>query len=249
MSFLNTVPLIWGMLHGQQRSLFDLSLAVPADCARRLAGGLADIGIVPAVELLRQDLEIIRGAGIASNGPVRSILLVTKVPPSRIRTLAADSSSRTSVMLSRIVLEQRYGIHPEYHSRPARLRAMLAEHDAALLIGDPALRIEPALLEYECLDLGQVWTEMIGLPMVFAVWAGHRAALTAGIEEQFLDSYRFGKAHLDEIVEQHALPRGFSAELGHEYLTRNIRFEFGDAEYRGLNRFLEYATALERQPV
>ena len=241
-SFLNTVPLIWGLLHGEQQGRFDLSLAIPAECAERLAGGRADIGIVPAVELLHQKLEIIRGTGIASYGAVRSILLVTKVPPARIRTLAADSSSRTSVMLSRILLHRLHGAHPEYRSRPPRLRAMLAECDAALLIGDPALRIDPALLEYECLDLGQIWTEMTGLPMVFAVWAGHPEFVNAETERLFLDSYRFGMANLDDIIQQHVLPRGLPAELGREYLTRHILLELGPREYKGLDLYLNYAS-------
>ncbi len=230
------------MLHGEQKDRFDLSLAIPSECADRLAGGEADIGIVPAVELLHQNLEILRGTGIASNGPVRSILLVTKVPPSRIRTLAADSSSRTSVMLSRIILERRFGVHPEYFSRPPRLRAMLAECDAALLIGDPALRIDPAVLDYECLDLGEIWTGMTGLPMVFAVWAGRPQFAKASMERLFLDSYRFGKANLDDIIQQHVLPRGLSAELGREYLTRHIVLELGKREYQGLELYLKLAT-------
>ncbi|MCC7497063.1 MAG: menaquinone biosynthesis protein [Bryobacterales bacterium] len=246
-SFLNTVPLIWGMLHGEQKERFDLSLAIPAECADRLASGEADIGIVPAVELLHQDLEILRGTGIASDGAVRSILLVTKVAPASIRTLAADSSSRASVMLSRIVLDKRYGARPRYISRPPRLRAMLAECDAALLIGDPALRIEPAALEYECLDLGEIWTQMTGLPMVFAVWAGKREFANPATERLFVDSCRFGKAHLDDIIQEHVLPRGLRAELGREYLTRHIISELGPREYQGLDLYLKYATEHERR--
>ena len=89
-SYLNTVPLVWGMLHGDQKGLFDLSFDIPADCALRLARNLADIGIVPAAVLPELGLEIIRGAGIAARGAVRSILLISKVPVSEIRTLALD---------------------------------------------------------------------------------------------------------------------------------------------------------------
>ena len=92
------------MLHGPQQALFDLDFRIPSACADRMAGGEADIGIVPCFELLRQDLEVIPGAGIACHGPVRSILLVSQVPAAEIRTLAADSSSRTSVQLARVIL-------------------------------------------------------------------------------------------------------------------------------------------------
>ena len=95
------------MLHGPQQSLFDLEFRIPAECADRLASGEADIGIIPSFELTKQDLEIIPGAGIACHGAVRSILLISKVPAAEIRTLAADSSSRTSVELARVILDRK----------------------------------------------------------------------------------------------------------------------------------------------
>src|ERR1700689_251179 len=100
------------MLHGAQRGLFDLSFAIPAECADRLESGLADIGIVPAVELNRQKLVIIRGAGLPCHGPVRSIFRISKVPYGQIRKLATDSTSRTSVALSRVIPARKFGIEP-----------------------------------------------------------------------------------------------------------------------------------------
>ncbi len=190
-SYLNTVPLVWGMLHGEQRGLFDLSFAIPAECADRLESGLADIGIVPAVELNRQKLEIIRGAGIACHGPVRSIFLISKVPYGEIRKLAADSTSRTSVALSRVILARKYGVEPEVRSHAPHLPSMLEHADAALIIGDAALVLDPADLPFHVLDLGAEWVQMTGLPMVFAVWAA-RAELPAQDPKPFLDSMRFG---------------------------------------------------------
>src|SRR5215472_6250066 len=143
-SYLNTTPLVWGMLHGAQRGLFDLEFAIPAVCADRLASGDADIGIVPSFELTKQELEIIPGAGIACHGAVRSILLISSRPAEAIRTLAADSSSRTSVELARVILARKYGAHPEIVRQAPNLDAMLKTADAALIIGDPALRIDPA---------------------------------------------------------------------------------------------------------
>lgn len=244
-SYLNTVPLVWGMLHGEQRDLFDLSFAIPAECADRLASGLADIGIVPSVELNRQKLEIIRGSGVACHGPVRSILLISKVPFAEIRRLATDSTSRTSVALSRIVLARKYGVEPQCVSQAPNLRAMLERADAALIIGDTALAINPAELpaSYRVLDLGAEWVEMTGLPMVFAVWAA-----CAGIPHQdtapFTDSLRFGLEHMEDIVRDQAPKLAFSESLVREYLTRNIVFELGEREYAGLSKFLEYASEL-----
>src|SRR5271155_4615926 len=93
---------------GDGRDVFDLNYALPSECADRLASGEADIGIVPVIEMARQKLNYFRSTGIASRGAVRSILLVSKVPLREIKTLATDTGSRTSVMLARIVLAEKY---------------------------------------------------------------------------------------------------------------------------------------------
>jgi predicted solute-binding protein len=232
------------MLHGEQRDLFELSFAIPAECADRLSDGRADIGIVPAVELNHQDLNIIRGTGIASRGPVRSILLVSKVPFDRIRTLAADSSSRTSVALSRIILARKYAAEPELISLAPNLDRMLSQCDAALVIGDPALLINPATLGYRTLDLGAEWTSMTGLPMVFAVWAA-RPQAPGQAPDPFLASLRFGLDHIEDIVREYHPRVGISAELAREYLKSHIAFDLGEREYAGLALFLKYAADLK----
>jgi len=244
-SYLNTVPLVWGMLHGAQRDLFDLEFSVPSECADRLETGAADIGIVPVIELARQDLEIIPGAGIASAGAVRSILLVSKTEPSRIRSLAADSSSRTSVALARVILDRRYGAEPEVQSHPPDLEAMLRVADAALIIGDPALRIDVAPGARHFYDLGAEWVEMTGLPMVFAVWAGRKGAVTPEVSQAFRESCRYGREHMEEIVASEARAREFPAGLVREYLTRHIVHELGERDYEGMELFLRYARQLE----
>src|SRR3984893_13821419 len=153
------------MQHAEERGMFDLSFAIPAECADRLEDGRADIGIVPAVELNRQKLEIIRGTGVACHGAVRSILLISKVPFAEIRTLATDSTSRTSVALSRIILARKYGVETEHWWHGPNIGKMLEKADAALIIGDTALLLDPVTLPLHVLDLGQEWTEMTGLPM------------------------------------------------------------------------------------
>jgi chorismate dehydratase len=246
-SYLNTVPLVWGMLHGEQRGLFDLSFAIPAECADRLESGLADIGIVPAVELNRQNLEIVGGAGIACHGPVRSILLISKVPYGEIRKLATDSTSRTSAALSRVILARKYGVEPEVRSHKPHLPSMLENADAALIIGDGALVLDPADLPFHVLDLGDEWVKMTGLPMVFAVWAA-RAALPPQDPKPFLDSMRFGREHIGDIARSEHAKVGISEDLARSYLKNNIVFELGDREYAGLKTFLQYA-AESRIPV
>lgn len=231
------------MVHGDQRGLFDLSFAIPAECADRLQSGLADIGIVPAVELNRQKLEIIRGAGIACHGAVRSIFLISKVPYEDIRKLAADSTSRTSVALSRVILARKYGVEPEVRSHAPHLPSMLEHADAALIIGDAALVLDPETLPFRVLDLGAEWVQMTGLPMVFAVWAA-RAEFPTQDPAPFLESMRFGRAHIDDIARSEHAKLGISEDLARSYLKNNIVFELGDREYAGLKTFLQHASEL-----
>lgn len=244
-NYLNTVPLVWGMLQGGQQGCFDLSFCLPSECADRLQDGRADIGIVPAIELPRQDLVITAESAIVCQGAVRSILLISKVPFNRIRTVAADSSSRTSVVLTEIILRRKYGIEPIIESHAPRLGPMLEKCDAALIIGDPALRIEPTALPYLVLDLGLEWTQMTGLPMVFAVWAGR----SHYDPEPFAASLRFGMEHIEDIVSAEYRARGISRELAREYLTHNVTFDLGPTERDGLELFLEYAKEPARRPV
>jgi chorismate dehydratase len=233
------------MLHGPQCGLFDLEFRIPAECADELAAGRADIGIVPSFELTRQDLRIIPGAGIAAHGAVRSILLVSKVPAGQIRSLATDASSRTSVQLARVILKQKFGAEPAMAPHPPQLEAMLEQADAALVIGDPALHLDPATLPYRVYDLGAEWTELTGLPMVFAVWAGRDGATGPQVAEAFLASCRYGRERIEEIVREEAPRRGLAPDLARQYLTRHIVHELGPREYQGLRRFLELAAGVE----
>ena len=244
-SFLNTVPLVWGLRHGKQRGLFDLLFRVPAECADMVASGAADIGIIPSYELIRRDYGIIPGLGIACRGAVRSILLISRLPANEIRTLAADASSRTSVALARIVLARRYGAEPAVVRRPPDLAGMLDEADSALIIGDPALHIDPETTPFHVYDLGREWTAMTGLPMVFAVWAGPREVLTPQVTAAFQDSCAFGLRDLERIALEEAPARGFSTELVRRYLGSHIVFELGAPEIQGMELFLQYARELD----
>jgi chorismate dehydratase len=229
------------MLHGPQRDIFDLDFQIPAVCADYVASGQADIGIIPSFELTRQDLEVVPGTGIACHGPVRSILLISKMPAREIRRLAVDSSSRTSVALARVLLANRYQAKPEFVPHPPELEAMLEIADAALIIGDPALHIEPETLSYEVHDLGAEWVETTGLPMVFAVWAGRKEVITPEVVAAFQQSCRYGRERIEEIVEAEAPRRGLAPELVRQYLTRHIVHELGPKDSEGLQMFLSAA--------
>jgi len=235
------------MQRGPQQGLFDLEFRIPAECADRMATGAADIGIVPSFELTRQNLEIVPGTGIACHGPVRSILLVSPRPLAEVRTLAADSSSRTSVQLARIILERRYGAEPECIPHPPQLEAMLRVADAALIIGDPALRIDPSRVPFHVHDLGGEWVEMTGFPMVFAVWAGRPGVASPEVERAFRESCQYGCEHVDQIVAEESASRGLSPDLARIYLTRQVVHQLGPRDYQGMELFLRYACELSQE--
>lgn len=233
------------MLHGAEKGRFELEFALPAECAERMAAGEAEVGLVPSIELARQGLARVPGTGVASFGAVWSILLVTKVEPERIRTLATDTSSRTSVVLAQVVLRRRYGVRPALYPHPPEVSRMLAAADAAVLIGDPALRLNRDGLPYRVLDLGQEWTGMTGLPMVFAVWAARDRSLARELAPAFVNSCRYGRERLEEIVRQEAPRRGLTEELARDYLSRRIINLHGEREQAGLEEFLAEARRLE----
>jgi predicted solute-binding protein len=213
-------------------------MASPADCADRLRRGEADLGLVPVAEIARQSLPVLPGTCIASDGPVRSILLVSRKPWEAVRTLSADRNSRTSVVLAQIILEERFGVRPVVSAHAPSLEAMLAEADAALLIGDAALQVDPASLPYAVLDLGEEWQRLTGLPMVFAAWAGPAAVQSPWLEGTLRESLADGIANLDVIVEQEAARHSVGGDLARSYLTENIRFLLGERELAGMREYL-----------
>ncbi|MBI3209010.1 MAG: menaquinone biosynthesis protein [Candidatus Solibacter usitatus] len=246
-SYLNTTPLIWGFEKTDLGRQIRLEYDLPAVCADRVRDGLSDIGILPVIEIERQGLEWLPGTGIACRGAVRSILLISKKPLGQVQSLALDSGSRTSVMLARILLAERYGSAPSCHNMPADLPTMLAAADAALVIGDPALRLDPESLrrQYEVLDLGEEWARYTGLPMIFALWAGKSDHLRAGMQELFAASCRYGLEHIDDIVASEAPARGIPLELARKYLSRHIVSELVERDYQGMREYLRLARELD----
>ena len=219
----------------------DLRFEIPAACADLLRSEEVDIGLVPVIELDRQKLDMLPRLGIASSGPVRSILLVSKVAAPDIRSLAADSSSRTSVVLAQILLAERFGSRPMVTEHRPEVGEMLAQADACLVIGDPALRIDRSQLGFHIYDLGAEWTAWTGLPMVYAVWAA-RAGFHAGAVAEVLNaSWEYGRGRRREAAEGECATRGIPAELAYEYLTCNIEYEMSDNHGKGLALFRSLA--------
>jgi predicted solute-binding protein len=244
-SFLNTAPLVYGLAHGPQRDAVELQFAVPSECARRVEAGAADVGLVPVIEMQRQGLTGVPSVGIACRGPVRSILLLSKVPFGAIRTLAGDANSRTSIELARIILARRYGAEPAVHPLPPNLDAMLARADAALLIGDSALAVDRDRVDLRVLDLGAEWFEMCALPFVFALWAGPAEKLTPELAGLLEASCLCGLSHMDRIIEEESARRPLPRGLIERYLTGHIVYRLGDREREGLALYLRYARQMD----
>lgn len=249
-SYLNTAPLVWGMTHGPQQGVFDLSFELPSVCADRLRAGSVDVGLIPVIELARQpETAVAPGCAIACAGPVRSILLVAGKPFGEIESFAADTGSRTSVVLAQIIAARRYGRRPAALPHAPLLDEMLAAADAALVIGNPALRLDPKMDSWRgrpvhVYDLGAEWEEMTGLPMVFAVWAARPHAANESLAEALSASAAYGRARIDEIVRVESARLGFPPELVRTYLTEHIRFDLGERECAAMRLYLQLAAEL-----
>ncbi len=242
-SYLNSRALTYGLEHGDREHGFEILYDIPSACARQVRTGGASAGVIPSIEYARSEaaIAIVPEIAIASDGPVGSILLFHNVPVHRIRKVAMDASSRTSVALARIVLEERYGLVFDSFEHPPDVSAMLERADAALVIGDPALeytdRPEPRL------DLGEAWRELTGLPFVYAFWAGMDGGLTPGEVERLIESKELGVSALDEIAERHAGNRYRPTSFYASYLKDNLAYDLGDRERSGLKEFYGLAHA------
>ena len=248
-SFLNTAPLMWDFERSDVGREYDISYTIPSLCAEALAAGRADAGLIPAVTYLSiPDLVIVPDVAIAARGAVRSILLVSKVPLEKVSTVAADTSSRTSVVLCDLLfrrwfpaLASKDRIRRFTRAEP-ELEQMLAQHDAALLIGDSALRVDRT--RYLAVDLAEEWRAMTGHTFVFAFWAVRREVATARMAEHFRASRDHGlqPAALDTLARQWAPRVGISETDTRSYLADAISYDLGAGALAGLNLFITLAT-------
>jgi len=244
--YLNAAPLNYGFKHGLGFEHFHLKFQVPSLCADRLRQGEVDAGLISSIEYLRiPRLRIVPGLCIASPKRVRSVVLLCKVPPEEVRTVALDTSSRTSVVLSQVLLRERYGAMPEAVPMAPDQAAMLERCDAALLIGDVAMRARREGLLV--LDLAEEWHAWTGLPFVFALWNVREDApalgVPGGVGPFFHKSLEMGKQHLADMVDEAWRTIGWTKPELQEYLTENISYSLGEAERESLALFFEKAVA------
>lgn len=256
-SYLNTAPLMWDFEQGAAGRDFDISYTIPSACARALQTGTADIGIIPAAAYAQiPDLLVLPEVAIASRRPVRSILLVSRVQVDKIRTVALDTSSMTSVALTKILFEKWLGGGRTFSPMAPDIDKMLAAQDAALVIGDPALQIDRS--RYTTLDLAEEWIRHTGKPFVFAFWAVRAAALEgrrSRVAAQDLASvFQHSRDHgleppnLTHIAREHSRRLGISEQDIRSYLTENIYYHLDDACLEGLWLFYRYAAEIGALP-
>ncbi len=242
-SFLNTAPLLWDLEHGAAGPDFDVDYTLPSACAEALRTGTADIGLLPVIAYPTiPGLVVVPDISIASKRSVRSILLVSKVPVEEIQTVAADTSSRTSVALARVLFCKWFGGPRHFTPMQPDLDAMLAHSDAALLIGDPALTVDRT--RYLTYDLAEEWHRATGRSMVFAFWAVRSEVAHPGLARVFRDSRDHGlqPENLRSIARQWAPRVGISEADVISYLTQNIDYSLDAENLEGLDLFYRYAT-------
>jgi chorismate dehydratase len=257
--YLNARPLVVGL---DCHPRFDLQFDIPSRCAMLLHEGATDLGLIPSIEFLRgpggaDGYRIVPGVAIASRGPVASVAVFAKRPIAEIRSLALDTSSRTSVALTRVMCARAWHIDPALEPLGPDVPAMLERCDAALVIGDVALltgeiRLKPdtttARNTYvEKIDLGEEWLKLTGLPFVYAFWAGRPGALTNDAVRALQEARDTGAAAPERVAAAYFGDPALQA-IGARYLRDNIRYYLGDAERAGLETFYRYAVELGLAP-
>lgn len=236
-SYLNTKPLIYGL---KQRlgTAGKLSLNLPSRLATQLVDGDLDVALIPSVEYLRRqnEFKIVSDAVIACRGPVWSVRLVSRVPVKRIRTLALDEGSRTSVALVKILLHELHGLSPQTVAMSMEQTPESVDADAVLIIGDRAMHPERGIYT-EIWDLGDRWCRWSELPFVFAMWVARRDVETDALAKLLQQSRDEGLDSIDKIAAAHAATHGLTTEDLHRYLAENLHYQLGPRELAGLEKF------------
>src|SRR5215510_7877084 len=256
--YLNAVPLAWGILEGPQKEVFDPVLSTPAECANQLAKGSVDVGLIPSIEFQRiKGSRIVPGPAVASLYQVRSVILVSVLPLWKVKTVACDSGSRTSVALAKIIFSDFYHIHPDFRPAEPDLANMLAQSDAALLIGDNALKFmetnerpnieaQKALVRLgseplQVFDLAERWRFLTGLPFVFAFWAVREGFNDTTVVDTLKQSRDFGVANIPTIAERYSEPLQIKKEFVQQYLEQNVHYYMDSQCLEALQLFYEKA--------
>ena len=229
--YLNARPLVYGLELKNQ--LFSLRFDAPSKCAALLHEGSIDVGMIPSIEYLRGPAyRLVPSVAIVSEGPVASVAIFSTKPLDRVRSIAADTSSRTSTALMQILCYEVFGIDPEFVPMAPDITAMLGRCDAALLIGDAALFLDYSPKGLLKTDLGEEWTKLTGFPFVWAFWAGRPGVLSQSAVEALEAARDEGVAVTDQLADAYCTSA--RAEVVRIYFRENMRYIHGERETVGL---------------
>ena len=245
--YLNARPLTRALDRAPER--WQIRYDVPAVCGALLHAGDIDLGLIPSIDFLQaSDYRFVPGVGICSRGPVHSVALYLRVPVKGVRRIALDTSSHTSVALLKVLCHHRFGINPEFVPHGPQLEAMTRDHDAGLLIGDPALDADHAALGLSKIDLGEAWTTMTGLPFVYAAWTGRAGAVSAEDVRALQAAQAEGAGATEAIAAEYGRGDAAATARAAVYLRDNVTYGVGPEEAAGLQLFLDYAAELGVAP-
>jgi len=245
--YLNARPLTWALDDDPARWL--VRYDVPSVCAALLHEGKVDLGLIPSIEYLQSDdYCFVPGVGIGSRGPVASVALYTSKPLEDVRCIALDTSSRTSVTLIQVLCRHHFKIDPGFVSHGPDLAAMTTACDAGLLIGDPAFDADHDALGLRKIDLGDVWTQMTGLPFIYAAWTGRPSAVDDGVVEALQQAQLKGIADREAIAAEYGAGDPARTARAAIYLRDNVKYGLGTEEAAGLQMFLDLAADMGLAP-
>ena len=245
-SYLNSAPLIWSFQHGLHRDVVQLVTdAAPARCADLLSRGDVEAALVPVIEYQRiPNIRIVPDVCVGSHSAVRSVVLVSKHDDlAKIRQVALDVSSRTSQALVRIIFREFLGFDPEWKSASPNVHAMLESNDAALVIGDPGMKIPPG--DLRVFDLAGVWHSFTGTGFVFAMWMVADSAARSVAAIDFAGVRDEGLEKIERIIDQYEAQLSLSRNKIRDYLTENIAFQIDEKLAKGMQLYFELAAKHE----
>jgi predicted solute-binding protein len=243
-TYLNARPLVYGLENSDR---FSVRYDIPSECARLLHAHETDIGLIPSIEYLRGPAPywLVPGPAVTSRGPVASVAIFTRREPRDIRTIAMDTSSRTSVALATVMLRRRFDVSAEAAPMAPDLDAMLARADAALIIGDTALFLDHESAGVRKIDLGEEWTAMTGLPFVYACWTGWEGAVSRQEVTALQRARDAGIAQSNAVAAAYYPEDTARQAAARRYLRDNIQYVLGSDEIEGLKTFYRYAGELD----
>jgi chorismate dehydratase len=256
--FLNCLPLYYGLVKSYALLDIELIKGMPTELNNLLLSGKLDISPISSIEYARHhdSLVLFPDFTVSSDGEVKSILLLSRFPIEQLsgKKIALSGTSATSQVLLKLILKHGYGIEPEYFVCPPDLNRMLETADAALLIGDIALKYYITAKDFYRYDLGIEWKKLTGKKMVYAVWAVNRkfsetkSELCENVFETFRKSMDYSLKHLPEIIEYAIKWEPFSPSFLMDYF-KSLRFDFGDDYQEGLLYFYKLASEIEELQV